>query len=96
VKFFADVTQAKLQDGRTVNCCGEGDATASRIIDSSLPGLITAQIFDVMRSKNGAVGDILSVPEGVRTLNIHNPFDFPVAFVRPDRSVICLVGTSGG
>ncbi len=95
-KFFADVKSARLVSGEVVNCCGEGDGVKVRMLEYDVAlGLAKAQIIDKMKSWNGNVGDVITIPLGKNTVNIHNPFDTPIAFIRSDNSPICLAGNGG-
>ena len=96
-EFFERAKRAKLADGRTVNCCGEGDAVRVRLLgQDEARGLIIAEITDVMRSVNGRVGDVLTIPKGKVTIGLYSPFDDPIAFIASNLTPYCLSGPSGG
>jgi len=93
-KFFQDVKAAVLVDGRTINCCGEGDGVKVKLTGFA-GGIITAVITDTMRSQNGKVGDILKIPTSLNTVNIFNPFAEPIAFINGLNMPYCLTGNAG-
>lgn len=89
-------TRESVNDLRTVNCCGEGDAVKVKIIGQGPNGLIIAQVTDTMRSANGKVGDVIQVPPGKITVRLYSPFAEPIAFIASDLGVWCLSFPSGG
>lgn len=96
-EFFQKAKSALLVNGTTVNCCGEGDAVRVRLIGHDhARELIIAEIIDVMRSLNGKVGDILTIPAGKVTVGLYSPFDEPIAFISGNNTPYCLSGPSGG
>lgn len=96
-EFFQKAKQATLVNGTVVNCCGEGDAVRVRLIGHDhARGLIIAEIIDTMRSVNGRVGDILTIPTGKVTVGLYSPFDEPIAFINSENAPYCLSGPSGG
>ena len=96
-EYFEKAKRALIVDGRTVNCCGEGDAVKVRLLgQDDARGLIVAEIIDVMRSANGKLGDILTIPKGKITVGLYSPFAEPIAFIAGDLTPYCLSGPSGG
>jgi len=96
-KFFQDAKSARLVNGRTVNCCGEGDGVLVRMTGYNFETKVgTAIIVDTLKSYHGKVGDTVTVPQEVTTTNLGNPFQDAVAFIRADNSAICITGVTGG
>ena len=96
-EFFERAKRATIAEGRTINCCGEGDAVRVRLLgQDEARGLIIAEIIDVMRSANGKVGDVLTIPKGKVTIGLYSPFEEPIAFIAGDLTPYCLSGPSGG
>lgn len=96
--FWEAVKAASLVNGKTgVNCCSWHDAVRIRLIHfDDETGESTVEITDTMISAYGKVGDIVRVPRGHNTTNIHNPYKFPILFVNSIGGTICLSGISGG
>ena len=96
-EFFERAKRATIADGRTVNCCGEGDAVRVRLLgQDEARGLIIAEITDTMRSVNGRVGDVLTIPKGKITIGLYSPFADPIAFISGDLTPYCLSGPARG
>jgi hypothetical protein len=96
-KFFEDAKGALLANGQRVNCCGPADGVKVRVTRINREArTVEAVIIDIMRSVNGKVGDAITAPLDLMTIEIESPFAEPVAFIRGDLSVICFAGRTGG
>lgn len=62
-QFFHDVKQARFFNGKTYNCCGEGDATRVKVLPIDGKGQVVAvEILDPMKHPTAKKGEIVSVP----------------------------------
>lgn len=89
-------TRETVNAAATVNCCGEGDAVKVHIEGQMPNGVIVARIIDKMKSVNGKVGDMLSIPQGKITIRLYSPFVEPIVFINGLNQPYCISFPSGG
>ena len=95
--YWEKIKSAALSGGRTgVNCCGPADGVRVEILPEESPrDILHVRIIDMMRSRNGYPGAIISISRDLLVTNVWNPYPFPIAFIRRDLTPICLSGVDG-
>jgi len=94
--YFEAAKSATLRDGNVQNCCGQADAVKVEAIGSGPRGEIVVRIIDIMKSANGKVGDVITVPPGKVTVKLYSPFAEPILFLSGTNDPYCLSFSSGG
>lgn len=91
--FFEAVKDAQFFNGKTFNCCGPGDATRAKVIQSS-HGMLAVQIIDPMRHPTAKAGEVYTVPQSLIVKKPMAPESlFPID-QKDGANVIFFLGTS--